>query len=133
MIGAPARAESDWYVELLDVIQSSITHLQGTLARSSSVLVQARAQRLTGISLFDLVESQLAAGGTEARIASYRAFHDFEHAVTAYRAGVIRALVDDERMTFTQVGELLGVSRQLIARLYSSIRDPQSPRVSDPI
>ena len=35
-----------------------------------------------------------------------------------YRAGLIRAMVDDEKLSFTAVGRRLGVSRQMVARLY---------------
>jgi hypothetical protein len=123
VISRGRTGEQDWYVDSIDVVQGSIARLQETLVRSADVLEEARAMRLAGVSLVDLVDGMLAAGGGEARLASYRAFHDFEHAMTVYRAEVIRALVDGERMTFTEIGTLLGVSRQMIARLYGTNSD----------
>jgi hypothetical protein len=46
------------------------------------------------------------------------AFREFEAAVTDYRASMIRALVDEDHLTFTEVGELTEASRQMVARLY---------------
>ena len=39
-------------------------------------------------------------------------------AVTEYRAHVIRSLVDDEHLSFSEIGDVIGVSRQMVARLY---------------
>ena len=35
-----------------------------------------------------------------------------------YRVGLIRAMVDEEELSFTEVGRRLSVSRQMIAKLY---------------
>ena len=36
-----------------------------------------------------------------------------------YRVGLIRAMVDEEKLSFAEVARRMGVSRQMIARLYS--------------
>jgi hypothetical protein len=126
MISRTAIGESDWYVVSIDVTKQSIVQLEKRLARAAEVLEQARRQRLAGTTIIDLVEQFRAAGASDARLAAYRAIHDFEQAVTGYRAAVVQALVDDEHMTFTQVGDLLGVSRQMVARLYRNIRGVRS-------
>jgi hypothetical protein len=46
------------------------------------------------------------------------AINAFENAVAVYRGGLIRAMVDEEKLTFTEVGRILGVSRQMASRLY---------------
>lgn len=113
-------------MQSVGVVRGSLAQLQLSLARAADVLDDATERRLAGGPLAELVQRLVAHGGSDARLASYRAFHEFEHAMKAYRAAVVRSLVDDEAMTFTQVGELLGVSRQMIARLYATSRDTQS-------
>jgi predicted DNA-binding protein (UPF0251 family) len=53
------------------------------------------------------------------------AFRELERAVADYRASKVRALVDEEQLTFTEVAKLTGVSRQIVARLYKGavVRD----------
>ena len=53
-----------------------------------------------------------------ARLRSSAAIDAFEHAVMVYRVGLIRAMVDEEKLSFSEVGRRMGVSRQMIARLY---------------
>jgi predicted DNA-binding protein (UPF0251 family) len=36
-----------------------------------------------------------------------------------YRVGLIRAMVDEEKLSFAEVARRMCVSRQMIARLYS--------------
>jgi DNA invertase Pin-like site-specific DNA recombinase len=73
---------------------------------------------VAGDGLVDIIPALVARGGRETRLAPTRAYHAFERAITAYRARAIRELVDDEHMTYTEIAELIGVSRQMVARLY---------------
>ena len=52
------------------------------------------------------------------RLRASAAFQDYERAVADMRAGVVRALVDDEGMTLSEAGLRLKISRQAATRLY---------------
>ena len=88
--------------------------LQGVL----EALREARSRRLAGVGDVDIVKGLVARGGRQTRLGPTAAFREFEAALTDCRASMIRALVDGDHMTFTEVGELIGVSRQMVARLY---------------
>jgi DNA-directed RNA polymerase specialized sigma24 family protein len=111
----------DWYMDSIDRVQRAADDLHASLDVVMDALADARTARAAGDGLVDIVGGLVARGGRETRLAPTRAFRAFEQAVTAYRARTIRALVDGERMTYTEIAELLGVSRQMVARLY---RDP---------
>jgi predicted DNA-binding protein (UPF0251 family) len=68
--------------------------------------------------VLEVVNGLLEQGGREQRLGPTVAFRDFERVMTAYRARAIRALVDEEGLTFSAVARLTGVSRQMVARLY---------------
>ncbi|MEA2827225.1 MAG: hypothetical protein QOG43_1664 [Actinomycetota bacterium] len=113
-----AETGEDWYTAAVDRVESSAMDLRAVVEGTVDLLRQARRERLGGRGLVDIVEGLVEAGGREARLAPTVAFRDFERAVTAYRAAVVRGLVDQEHMTFSTVAQLTGVSRQMIARLY---------------
>jgi DNA-directed RNA polymerase specialized sigma24 family protein len=108
----------DWYLESIDQVQRSADDLHASLDLIMDALADARTAREAGDGLVDIIGGLVARGGREARLAPTQAFHAFEQAITAYRARAIRALVDDEHMTYTEIAELTGVSRQMVARLY---------------
>ncbi|MDX6287168.1 MAG: hypothetical protein QOG53_2653 [Frankiales bacterium] len=110
----------DWYVASIDAIAQAADELRAALDSTLATLAPAREERLAGVGLVDIVSGLVARGGRTTRLAPTVAFREFELAVTAYRARAIQALVDDEHLTFTEVAKLTGVSRQMIARLYSS-------------
>jgi hypothetical protein len=82
----------------------------------------ARQQLAAGVPVSEIVDDLVARGGRDARLRSSAAIDAFQHAVMVYRIGLIRAMVDDEKLNFTDVGRRLGVSRQMISRLYRSDR-----------
>jgi DNA-directed RNA polymerase sigma subunit (sigma70/sigma32) len=73
---------------------------------------------VAGAQVLQVVDYLIDRGGREARLRTSAAIDAFEHAIMVYRIGLIRAMVDDEKLSFTEVGRHLGVSRQMIARLY---------------
>jgi hypothetical protein len=113
-------SDHDWYVASIDEVQRSADDLKAAIDRTVDALVEARASRLAGVELVDIVCRLVAGGGRETRLGPTRAFKAWEAAVTEYRAHAVRALVDEDQMTYTQIGELIGVSRQMVARLYQS-------------
>ena len=108
----------DWWVASIDRIDRAATDLHEALESVMESLREARSSRLEGIGFADITKGLVARGGRETRLAPTAAFREFEAAVTDSRASMIRALVDGDHMTFTEVGELTGVSRQMVARLY---------------
>jgi hypothetical protein len=52
------------------------------------------------------------------RLQAMVALDEFTCAVMLFRAGMVRALVHDANLSFTQVADRMKVSRQMVARLY---------------
>jgi hypothetical protein len=107
----------DWYVDAIDAVQSAAAVLHETLDRNVATLLVARQERAEGMALRRIVERLVERGGTASRRSVDEAFRAYSDAVTAYRAVVIRALVDEEEMTLTEIASLTGVSRQMVGRL----------------
>jgi hypothetical protein len=116
----------EWYVASIDAIERAAKEVTAALDTTLAALAPARQERLAGVGLVEIVKGLVARGGRTTRLAPTVAFGEFERAVTAYRARVIRALVDDEHLTFTEIGNITGVSRQMVARLYSSGRSEEA-------
>jgi hypothetical protein len=112
--------DDDWYVAAIDDITRAAEELRAALDVTLAVLAPARQERLAGVGLVGIVSGLVARGGRATRVAPTVAFREFERALTVYRGRAIRALVDEEHLTFTEVANLTGVSRQMIARLYNS-------------
>ncbi len=118
MHDSEAETGEDWYTAAVDRVESSAMDLLAAANGTVDLLRQARRERLDGTGLVEIVEGLVEAGGRQARLAPTVAFREFERAVTAYRAAVVRRLVDEEHMTFSMIAQMTGVSRQMIARLY---------------
>jgi hypothetical protein len=123
---SPSSAVSeDRYVEAVDELFAAADRLCMSLDCLIRRLAISRRERLSGVSMLDIIGLPVDDGGRDARRAPKAAFTDFERALAACRAIVIRALVDDEDMDFTSVGRLIGVSRQMVARLYQAGAPPR--------
>jgi hypothetical protein len=112
--------EQDWYVAAVDGVVAAAGELKVSVDTVLVPLLHARSQRLERVPLAEIVQSLVAAGGRSARLAPASAFAEFEGAMSAYRSRAVRALVEEEGMTFSAVGDLIGVSRQMVARLYKA-------------
>ena len=112
------RGKEDWYVLAIADVERSAADLRLALDQVIAALHQARRERLAGGDLVQIVEHLRDGGGKVVRLAPTVAFRAFEQAISAYRAATIRALVDECGMTFSDVSQLIGVSRQMVARLY---------------
>ena len=108
----------DWWIASIDRIEGTANDLEAALELVLDALREARSRRLAGVGDADIAKGLVARGGRETRLGPTAAFRKFEAALTDCRAQMIRALVDGDHMTFTEVGELIGVSRQMVARLY---------------
>ena len=108
----------DWCIASIGRVEGAANDLHEALERVMDALGEARSRRLAGAGAVEIANGLVARGGRETRLAPTVAFREFEAAVTDCRASMIRALVDEDHMTFTEVGKLTGASRQMVARLY---------------
>lgn len=116
----------DWYLDAIDEMERSAQDLKDALDRTIELLQGAREERLSGDTIAPIVRRLMAKNGLATRRAHDEAFRVFTATVTAYRAAVVRALIDDDAMTFSEVAKLLGVSRQMIG---ACIGPPRSKRI----
>lgn len=112
----------DLYVDAIDRVEGAGKELLESIMQMFELLDQARRERLAGVDLVSITRDVIAHSGRQTRLAPTIPFRKLEQAVTAYRATAIRELVDEQHMTFSQIGELTGVSRQMVARLYRQTR-----------
>jgi hypothetical protein len=108
----------DWCIASIGRVEGAANDLHEALGRVMDALGEARSKRLAGAGAVDIANGLMARGGRALRLAPTVAFREFEAVVTDYRASMIRVLVDEDHLTFTEVGELTGASRQMVARLY---------------
>lgn len=108
----------DLWVATIGRVEGTAQDLHEAVGGVVDALSEAQSERRAGVADIDVVKGLVARGGKVLRLAPTEAFREFERAVTDYRAAMIRTLVDEDRMTFTEVGQLSGVSRQMVARLY---------------
>lgn len=111
---------SNWLLEAIERVEQTGEEAQKAIREGVASMDRAREQVAAGVPVSEIVDDLIARGGREARLRSSAACDAFEHAVMVYRIVLIRAMVDDERLSLTEVGRRLGVSRQMIARLYRS-------------
>jgi CRP-like cAMP-binding protein len=107
----------DW-MATIGRVEGTAQDLHEAVGVVVDALSEARSERRAGVADIDVVKGLVARGGRVLRNTPTEAFREFERAVTDYRTAMIRTLVDEHRMTFTEIGQLSGVSRQMVARLY---------------
>jgi hypothetical protein len=115
------RANSDdWFVAAVGRVQASGDLVCEEILQAVGALDAGRRARLDGASISTIVDSLIGVGGRDARLAAHEAFLEFERSIQMMRAGVVRALVDDEGFSLTAAARRLRVSRQAAARLYTA-------------
>jgi hypothetical protein len=108
-----------WLFEAIRRIEQTGQEAQRAIGEGLESIDGARERLVAGVPVSEIVADLMAQGGREVRLRSSAAIEAFEHAVMMYRVGLIRAMVDDEKLSFAEVARRMGVSRQMIARLYS--------------
>ena len=108
----------DWYVESIGEVERAAQALHDAVERTVGMLRRARADRLHGTEVVDIVGRLVDSGGRDTRRQADEAFADYERALSAFRAGTIRALVDDGGLSLAAVAQLTGASPQVVERLY---------------
>ena len=110
----------DWFVTAVDGVIHAAMDASEALDAAIRVLDGSRQARLAGTSTSQLVDELVNRGGKAARLATAEAFREYERAAALWRARLLRALVDDEGLTLTDVAARFGISRQAAARLYQA-------------
>jgi hypothetical protein len=105
-------------LEAIKEVEQTGEEAQRAIGEGVASIDKARERLVAGVPVSDIVDDLIARGGRQARLRSSAAIDAFEHAVMVYRVGLIRAMVDEEKLSFSEVGRRMGVSRQMIARLY---------------
>ena len=111
---------SEWLVEAIKRIEQTGEEAQRAIGEGIASTSVARERLAAGFPVSEIVADLMAQGGRQKRLRSTAAIDAYEHAVMVYRAGLIRAMVDEEQLGFAEVARRMGVSRQMIARLYRS-------------
>ena len=81
------------------------------------VMIRAR---LAGASHLDIADDLIGHGARALRMASVDAFREFERSVAVMRSSLVRILVDEYGLSFSDVASRLSVSRQAVALLYKA-------------
>ena len=108
----------DWLVSAMERVADAGQEACDAIAETIAALEEGRRARMKGESIAGMVETLIGSGGREIRLRSTTAFHEWERTVASMRAGAVRALVDEDRLSLTEVAKKLLVSRQAAARLY---------------
>src|ERR1700753_412341 len=108
----------DRFVEAVDQVADAGREACLAIERAVGALQRGSEARIAGRAVVDVVDDLIAAGGRETRLDATEQFRAFERAVASMRAVVLRALVDENGLSFTDVGRRLKVSRQAAAKLY---------------
>jgi hypothetical protein len=111
-------ASTSGLMEAIQRIEQTGEDAQRAIGEGLASIEGAREGLMAGVPVSEIVADLISQGGREARLRSAAAIEAFEHAVMVYRVGLIRAMVDEEKLSFAEVARLMGVSRQMIARLY---------------
>ena len=105
-------------LEAITRIEQAGEEAQRTIGEGIASMDEARERLMAGMPVSEVVAHLSAQGGREARLRASAAIEAYEHAVMVYRACLIRAMIDEEQLSFAEVARNMGVSRQMIARLY---------------
>lgn len=120
--------QDPFLVAIEDVAEAGRAACMAIEAAVSALEVGARS-RTAGVPLVEIVDELISAGGREVRLAAGHRFHEFERAVAEMRACVVRILIDDDGLSFTEVGLRLHISRQAVARLYRQVTEADPPQM----
>lgn len=115
----------DWFVTAIDRVAEAGRTACREIEQALADLDAGRRACLSGRPLIDVVDELINRGGPHTRRRTARAFRDYERAIAAMRAGLVRILVDEHGHTYTEIARRLRVSRQAIARLYQYPPQPE--------
>jgi hypothetical protein len=112
--------EQDEYVAAIEQVELEAARLVESVGKVLEALRSAKQERVGGIPLPEIVAGLVEAGGRTLRRSTDEAFVLYEQAMMIYRVTAIRELVDEYGLSLSEVGSRIGVSRQMVGRLYRS-------------
>ncbi len=126
VLGVPME---DWFVEASEHVADAGRRACFAIETAIRVLRVGCDARNAGSSVANVVDQLIAAGGREIRLNAADAFREYERAVASLRSGIVRTLVDEDRLSLTDVAKRMKISRQAAARLYEALpeRDNERP------
>lgn len=114
------ESQSDGMYELqskIDAVERSAAAAGAVFTCVPHVLAPARDKLLAGDALKEIAKELATAGRRPSQLIA-KTYRDYERAVADLRTAVITALVDDDGVSLSQIAQVMGVSRQTVARLY---------------
>jgi hypothetical protein len=109
----------DSYIGSIEDVERAARALQDAVDGAVGMLRRARAARLHGTALSEIVRHLREEGGADVRLRADEALAAYTAAVTAFRARTVQGLVDEGGMTLPEVAALLAVPEEQVARLYA--------------
>lgn len=113
----------DWFAEAVDRVEDAGRQARLAIESAVGALRGGVEARNAGRSIVEVVDELITAGGRDVRLNAAEAFREYERAIASMRASVVRALVDEGGLSFTDVARRMKISRQAAARLYGSGRE----------
>ena len=95
----------DWFVGAVERVAEAGRRACLAIETAVGALREGCEARNAGRSIVDVVDELIAAGGRETRLSAADAFREYERAIASMRAGVVRALVDEDGLSLTDCGE----------------------------
>lgn len=117
------HASDDWFVAAVERVAAASRQACDAIRASVQALETGRDARVAGSSMAEILDLLIGRGGREVRINSAEAFREFERAIATMRSQVVRALVDEDGLTLTDVSRRMGISRQAAGKLYAMTGD----------
>jgi hypothetical protein len=111
----------DWFDGAVERVADAGRQACLAIETAVGALREGCEARNAGRPIVEVVDELIAAGGRETRLSAAEAFREYERAIAAMRAGVVRALVDEGGLSLTGVAKRMKISRQAAARLYESV------------
>ena len=109
----------DWLLSTIAQVEEAVAEVSHLLDEGIAVIDAARTDREAGVPL-PVLAAALLERGARPRRAIQAAFLRYEQAVSLLRARVVRALIEDEGLSRTQIATAMHVSRQTVSRLYEA-------------
>ena len=110
--------EQEWFDVAVEQVAIAGKRACSAIEQAVRDLESSRNIQRQGKALAEIVDSLISGGGRGTRLKASEAFRDFERAIASMRAEVVRALVDREGLSLSDVAKLMQISRQAAGRLY---------------
>jgi hypothetical protein len=112
----------DWFAEAVERVEDAGRQACLAIETAIGALREVCEARNAGRSVVDVVGDLIVAGGREIRLGASDSFREYERSIAELRARVVRALVDEDGLSLTDVAQRMRISRQAAARLYEPVR-----------